>query len=280
MAYDLHTHTFASDGTGSPAKNVHLAKTAGLTGIAITDHDTTAGLEEALEAGRELGIDVVPGIEISSVANGQDIHVLGYFIPLDDEIFLKRLEELRNARQLRNELILEKLKTLGINITMEEVSRKKKEKTGNLGRPHIAEVLVDKGIVGGIQEAFDIYLGKGGKAYANIPRIHPKEAIDLIRSAGGVPILAHPGLYHDDPLVLDLIKSGLAGIEVRHSDHSPEDEQKYRLLAEKYDLIQTAGSDYHGERNGVVFHAPLGSRQCPDSVVERLRNLAASGAND
>lgn len=275
-AYDLHSHTTASDGTNAPAVNVALARDAGLSGLAITDHDTVAGIPEAFEEGRRIGIDVVPGVEISTVANGRDIHVLGYYIDIADETFLGRLAQQRNTRNLRNEMMLEKLCSLGLRITMEDVlehSRKKPGKDGTIGRPHIAEALVAKGYVADIAEAFDRYLGSGGTAYVNPPRIGPEEAIDWIRDAGGVPVLAHPGLYGEgaDALAQRLIRYGLGGIEAYHSDHAEETEAHYAELASRHGLIATGGSDFHGSRGGVIFHAPLGSRRVGYPVVERLQ---------
>lgn len=272
--YDLHSHTNASDGTNAPAANVKMAREAGLRGLAITDHDTVAGVAEAVEEGRRLGVDVVPGVEISTVSGGQDIHVLGYYIDTEQPLFRERLAELRRTRERRNEMILAKLGELGLPVTIDEVleqSRKKPGKDETVGRPHIAAVLVAKGYVADIGEAFDRFLGKDAAAYVNPPRIRPEDAIDWIREAGGVPVIAHPGLYGDDALVQRLIEYGIAGIEAYHSDHSPDTEAHYAALAERHGLIATAGSDFHGSRGGVVFHAPLGARFADYEVVERLQ---------
>ena len=271
---DLHTHTTASDGTERPAANVQMAFDAGLGAIAITDHDTVSGVAEALLAGRELGIEVVPGVEISTVAGGQDIHVLGYYIDINNEQFLQRLASLRETRDTRNNMIIERLQQLGLDITMAEVLREVenvKSKGDTVGRPHIAAVLLNKGYVSSISEAFDRYLGTGAAAYANPPRIEPATAIGWIQEAGGKAVLAHPGIYHDDALVEAIIHQGLNGIEVFHSDHTPEDEAKYLSLAQRSGLLITAGSDFHGERGGVVFHAPIGSRRIGIDVLQRLK---------
>lgn len=272
--YDLHSHTTASDGTNAPAVNVRLAREAGLRGLAITDHDTTAGVAEALAEGRALGVEVVPGVEISTVAGGRDVHVLGYYVDTDDAQFGERLRQLRKTRELRNEMILAKLAELGLPVSMDEVleqARKKPGRDETVGRPHIAAVLVAKGCVADMAEAFDRYLGSGGAAYANPPRIRPEDAVDWIREAGGVPVLAHPGLYEDGALVERLIAYGIKGIEARHPDHSPETETHYEAVARRHGLIVTAGSDFHGSRGGVVFHAPLGSRYADSAVVARLQ---------
>ncbi|MEK3722080.1 PHP domain-containing protein [Paenibacillus sp. FSL H8-0034] len=274
MVYaDLHSHTLASDGMQPAAENVRLAVAAGLGAIAITDHDTVAGLQEAIAAGEQYGIQVVPGVEISTIAGGEDIHVLGYWMDYENELFLERLANLRSVRDKRNEMMLEKLNELGVPLTMEEVraslqASKKVDET--LGRPHIADAMLRKGHVGSIAEAFDRFLGKDGAAYVNPPRIEPATAIDWILDAGGVPVLAHPGLYGQDQLIGELVESGLAGIEVYHADHTVEQEQHYLSIAKQYQLIVTAGSDFHGERGGVVFHSPIGSKKIAISVVQQL----------
>lgn len=278
---DLHTHTCASDGVGAPGDNVRLAYEAGLRALAITDHDTVAGLEEALEAGRRLGVAVVPGVEISTVAAGKDIHVLGYYIRRDDPVLLERLRELRGVRQRRNDMLLERLGRLGLPLSMEEVLAHR-EGSGlekdTIGRPHIAMAMIAKGYVSSQKEAFQHYLGQGGAAYVNPPRIAPETAIQWIHEAGGAAVLAHPGLYGDDDLVEKLAASGLDGIEAYHSDHSEADAKRYADLAGRYGLAVTAGSDYHGERNGVVFHGPLGSRSAPLQVLEELQARAAAAS--
>lgn len=276
--YDLHTHTRASDGMNSPAENVRLAKEKGLTGLAITDHDTVAGLQEAIEEGEKQGIIVIPGVEISTRAGGKDIHVLGYFLNFKNSVLLERLEGLRATRDARNELIIRKLQDLGIEITLDEVLAgldRTLRDDESLGRPHIADALVRKGYAADLRDAFDRYLGEGKPGYASLPRIAPEEAIDWIRDAGGVPVLAHPGLYGDDDLVSTILERGRpAGVEVYHSDHGPEDVERYLLLAERYGLIPTGGSDYHGVRQGVVFHGDLGSRHVSDKCVGLLKETA------
>ncbi|GAA4871017.1 PHP domain-containing protein [Paenibacillus vulneris] len=279
---DLHTHTLASDGTQSASENVRLACEAGMGAVAVTDHDTVAGIEEALEAGSRLGIIVVPGVEISTMSKGQDIHVLGYFINHRDPLLLERLGEIRQVRDRRNEMMIARLNELGMEITMDDVKAsliQSKKQDETIGRPHIADALVRKGYAASMTEAFDRYLGKDGAAYVNPPRIGPAAAIQWILESGGVPVLAHPGLYDQDELIGELAAQGLAGLEVYHSDHTPEQEAHYKQLAEQYHLIMTAGSDFHGERNGVVFHAPIGSRQISVEVIEQLRQ-ARRNANE
>lgn len=273
---DLHTHTNRSDGMRSPKEQVLLAHQIGLAGVAITDHDTIAGWDEAIMTGKELGLKVVPGVEISSIWEGKDIHVLGYYVSANDHGFLKKLEELRTVRSRRNRLVIERLNQIGIHISIDEVNARKKDQQTNIGRPHIAEVLMEKGVVSSLKEAFDQYLGREGKAYVNVPRISPQEAVQLIKSAGGVAVLAHPGLYEEDHLIDELVELGLDGIEAYHADHTPEDEQKYEAIGKRYNLFITGGSDYHGERNGEVYHAPLGSKGVPLSTVEQIEERAGN----
>ena len=259
----------------SPSDNVRQAFHAGLAAIAITDHDTIAGIEEATTEGARLGIEVVPGVEISTVESGVDVHILGYYINYKDTELLDRLEKLRGSRNVRNAMIVDKLKVLGIPITMDDViqsSANKKTKNQSIGRPHIADVLLKLGVVSSMKEAFDLYLGQGASAYVTTPRLQPAEAITLIRKAGGKAVLAHPGIYRNPAIVKDVIEHGLDGIEVYHSDHSQEDELFYAELATRNGLIITAGSDFHGERNGVIFHGGIGSKLIDAKVLDELKS--------
>ncbi|CAM3352178.1 PHP domain-containing protein [Marinicrinis lubricantis] len=273
---DLHSHSTASDGTEAPKDNVRMAQEAGLTAVAITDHDTVAGVREALAEGRERGIEVVPGVEISTVMGGIDIHVLGYFIDTENDLLLERLDSLRKARYRRNLKIIENLNRLGINIRLEDVTERaaKNGKDETVGRPHIADVLVDRGIVDSMQEAFEVYLDRKGKAYAQVERIRPETAVQWIREAGGAAVLAHPGIYHNDEIVQEIIVSGIDGIEAYHSDHSVQDEERYLRLAHEHKLIVTAGSDFHGTRQGNVFHGALGSKRIDMKAVHALKGLS------
>ncbi|NBD26423.1 PHP domain-containing protein [Paenibacillus glycinis] len=270
---DLHTHTTASDGLQRPADNVAMAKSRGLAAIAITDHDTVDGIAEALEAGERLGITVVPGVEISTVAEGIDIHILGYYMAWDNAEWRGKLSRLQGSRELRNEMIIGKLNELGLAISWEEVLEEAKAQGkdgGSMGRPHIAAVLVKKAYAASMQEAFDRYLGQDGAAYANPPRLHPFEALEWIREAGGTGVIAHPGLYRNDELVKAIIAKGAQGIEVYHPDHDEADEARYLKLAREHGLIVTGGSDFHGERQGVVFHGEIGSRSVDITALEQL----------
>ncbi|MBJ6363294.1 PHP domain-containing protein [Paenibacillus sp. GCM10012307] len=270
---DLHAHTTVSDGTRTPAEVVQLAAEKGLAAVAITDHDTMGGVEEALAEGARLNITVVPGIEISTSASGKDIHILGYYADWRDAKWQQRLELLGTGRGRRNEQIVEALRKHGIPITMNEViaAAGRMEGRKSIGRPHIAAVLVGKGVVSTISEAFEQWIGSGKPGYANLPKVSPFEAVEWIREAGGTSVIAHPGLYHDDKLVEEIILHGVNGIEVFHSDHTAEDEARYAALARRYGLLETAGSDYHGERQGVVFHGDLGSRTVDVKLLEQLQ---------
>ncbi|OKP92017.1 phosphatase [Paenibacillus helianthi] len=272
---DLHTHTLSSDGMQPPAENVRLAYEKGLAAVAITDHDTVAGVAEALEAGRKCGITVVPGVEISTRAGGKEIHVLGYFMDTEQELFLSRLAEQRDTRAQRNEAIIAKLQGLGIDITLDQVTAgigRELKPDESVGRPHIADALVRLGAASDMRDAFDKYLAEGAAAYVSPPRITPELACDWIAEAGGAAVLAHPGIYGDDELVRGIIeRSALRGIEVYHSDHGPADEERYLALAEEYGLLVTGGSDFHGARQGVVFHGEIGSVSVPVAVLERLK---------
>ncbi|MBE9912673.1 PHP domain-containing protein [Paenibacillus donghaensis] len=277
---DLHTHTQASDGMQSPADNVQLAYAKGLAAVAITDHDTVAGVAEAMAEGERCGVNVVPGVEISTRAGGKDIHVLGYYVNCSDRAFLKRLADLRNTREQRNVKMIAKLQELGVNITLEEVISglgRELRPDESVGRPHMADVLVRKGYARDMRDAFDRYLGENAPAFVSVPRISPQDACLWIREAGGVPVLAHPGIYGDDDLVRKILEEAQpAGIEVFHSDHGMEEEKRYQAMADEYRLIVTGGSDFHGARQGVVFHGDIGSRSVPVSVLDQLKKASAN----
>ncbi|MDN5364383.1 MAG: 3,5-nucleoside bisphosphate phosphatase [Eubacteriales bacterium] len=241
---DLHTHSTASDGADTPAQIVEKAAAIGLKAVGITDHDAVDGLAEALQRGKELGIEVVPGVEINTDYEGQEVHILGYYIDFQHPSLLATLEDMRRFRRQRIESMVGKLRALGLDIHIDEV----KEVAGEaaMGRPHLARVMMEKGYVNSVTEAFERYIGLGRLAY--VPRTHltPFAAVEIVRKAGGIPVLAHPGLVGRDELIPRLISVGLMGLEVWHSDHTAEDANRYLALAEKLDLLVTGGSDYHG----------------------------------
>lgn len=275
---DLHTHSTASDGMQTPAENVRLARSIGLGALAVTDHDTVAGVAEAMREGEALGVTVIPGVEISTRAGGKDIHVLGYYVDDRDPLLLERLSGLRNTRDARNEAITAKLRNLGIGITMDAVigGMGRPLKQGeSVGRPHIADELVRLGAASDMREAFDRYLAEGAAAFVLPPRIPPEEACRWIAEAGGAAVLAHPGLYGDDALVRTILEQGIfAGLEVYHSDHDQDASGRYKALAEELGLIATGGSDFHGERGGAVFHGNLGSVTAGMERAVQLRKAA------
>ncbi len=261
---DLHAHSTASDGSYRPAELVRLAKKAGLKAMALTDHDTTDGLAEALAAGAELGVEVIPGIEISAQFTDDTMHILGYFLDFASGKLAERLAVLKQARKERNPKIVAKLNALGVSITMEQVERL--SGGGQVGRPHIARALLESGYVKTLQQAFDIYLKNGGKAYVEKYRFPPAEAMDMIREAGGVPVLAHPftlalGSARALKEVLqDLKAQGLAGVEIFYADHTPEQEALYLKLARELGLLVTGGSDFHGDNKPEVTLGQIRSR--------------------
>lgn len=271
---DLHTHTTASDGRYSPAEVVRMAKDAGLDGIAITDHDTVAGLDDALEAGARYDIRVLAGVEISTMAEGREIHILGYGMNSGDPQFLERLASLREARDRRNDRMIARLNELGVPITMEEVREAaavSPREGGTIGRPHIAEVLVRKGFATDFRDAFNRYLKQGAAAYVQVQRIHPAEAVRWIHEAGGTAVIAHPGLYGRDHLVEELLEGGADGVEAFHSDHDDEQERHYRAMAESRGKLVTGGSDFHGfSSNGKLYHGPIGNRNVDIAVMDQL----------
>jgi len=243
---DLHSHTNESDGTFSPAELIAEAQRVGVRTLAITDHDTFAGYDQAVQFSREAGVDLICGIELSTKWNGTSVHLLGYFFdPTEMSAFRKWILELQVSRRDRNRRLIEKLREVGVDITMEEVDERGR---GMTGRPHFARVLMDKGYVSTIQQAFDVYLADSGKAY--VDRMEPQfaEAVRMIREAGGITSMAHPVRWNGDfaAALPALCKTGLHAIEAYHSDHSPEQREQFLFLARQYGLLVTGGSDFHG----------------------------------
>ena len=252
---DLHIHTTASDGTLSPAEVISLAHELKLKAIAITDHDTLAGSKEALQAGMPPALDFLTGVEISAgsppfYGGSGSFHLLGYSIRLDDPALNQALEKLQQARKNRNPAIIKRLNDLGISITLDEARQEAGE--GQLGRPHIGQLLVKKEVVKSMDEAFNQYLGTDGSAYVDKFRIECHKAIDLILAAGGIPVLAHPGLLNCktsdqfDELLTGLKEMGIQGVEVYYSEHTPQQTRLFAELAQRHDLLMTGGTDFHG----------------------------------
>jgi len=246
---DLHTHSTASDGKLTPAELMRHAKAVGIEVIALTDHDTLSGLKEASEEAARVGIEFIPGIEISAEYNPGTLHMLGYFVDPSDTELEETLSWLRGGRDERNHIILAKLAELGCPLEWEEVAALAGGES--MGRPHIATAMVNRGYVATFKDAFDRYLGKGAAAYTDRVKMTPEIAIERIRSAGGLPVLAHPqtlSLTEVDlaELVGRLSAMGLAGIEAYYYSHSDEETALYILLAGKYGLVLTGGTDFHG----------------------------------
>jgi len=276
MGYiDLHLHTTASDGVRSPSEIVNYAKAKGLQAIAVTDHDTIEGLEEALAEGQRIGFEVIPGIEISAEHSPGSMHLLGYFLDIHHPLLNEKLAYLQKARAERNPKIVENLNRLGVKISYDEVIRA--SGGGQVGRPHFAQVLQEKGYVRTFQEAFDRFLKKGASAYVDKVRFSSTEAIHFIREAGGVAVVAHPntlgvnGSKAFEALLLQLIREGLEGIEVHYPEHSPSETAHYKLLAEKHGLVITGGTDYHGiEGTDLDIGVGRGDMKLPYSILENL----------
>lgn len=288
---DLHCHTTVSDGGDPPAQLVGKAAERGLTAVAVTDHDNDSGCDEAAAAGRSLGIEVVRGAEISCDVEDLSrrgltptarptMHLLGYFIPEHGNPLSAGLAELQHARANRNRVIVERLNELGIPLTFEEVENEAGGPGSQIGRPHFAAVMVRHGAVPDYQTAFDDYLAKGAKAYVSRKLYKPVEAIELMLSAGVVPVLAHPFTLNLPPeglerFVRELSQAGLRGIECYHGDWSAREQEPLRALAMANGLLMTGGSDYHGHmrpdrdlgggRNGV---------EVPSTALEELREVA------
>jgi len=262
---DLHIHSTASDGEYAPAEIVEMACSLGLEVIAITDHDTVGGIDEAMGAAQRSGLEVIPGVEINAESKDQSIHILGYYIDHRNESLLAELTKLCYSREWRAHRVLEELAALRMPLKWDRLL----EIAGGslIGRPHIAEAMVEQGYVSTIREAFDDYLGRGRPGYVQRPRLAPEEAIELISSAGGVPVLAHPlGVL---PILPGLLSAGLAGLETYYSGYSVEDSRVIASEARRHGLITTGGSDYHGP--SVTPGIELGQVSVPAVVMKELR---------
>jgi predicted metal-dependent phosphoesterase TrpH len=264
---DLHIHTSASDGEYSPQFVVRAAKAQGFKAIAITDHDTLSGLEEAQETSREIGLELITGVEISTIWEEKEIHILGYLIEPNNLSLQHKLTEMKNSRRERIKKIVSQLQSLGYDIHLHEVTNI--AGSGAIGRPHIAKALMEKGYVGNIKEAFTKLLSPGCPAYIPRYKITPQEAINLILGAKGIPVLAHPGVNSADNVIPSLKDLGLLGIEVWHPEHNIQAVDKYYNLAKDMGLLMTGGSDWHGNNKDRDFS--LGSIKIDYSLVERLK---------
>ncbi len=246
---DLHVHSNASDGTFSPSQVVELAKNAGLDAFALTDHDTTVGVPEALEKGRDLNIEVIPGIEVSSSFDGTEIHILGLFVNSDDPVLAAMLEKMRISRDRRNEKMLENLAADGISFTKEEICGDNPDTI--ITRAHIAHALVAKGICSGMDQAFKKYLQYGGRYCPQKEHLSPEEVVKTLISNGAFVALAHPFQYKfgdkkTEELIAHMADLGMKGLEVYHSSNNKLESMKLQEMAVRHHLLPTGGSDFHG----------------------------------
>lgn len=273
---DLHVHSTASDGTFSPRELVKAASKCGLSAFALTDHDTVAGIDPAIEAGTAHNIEVIPGIEISTNYKDKEIHIVGIYINHHDENFIRGIGSEIERRNRRNSILIDKFNEHGFPISMDEMISTFPDSV--ITRAHFAAFMVKKGYVNSNKEAFDRYLGDGMSLYVPRERKSPGEAIELIRSAGGVPILAHPLLYHLTlgelrDLCSELIEYGLIGIETMYSTYKGFDEQNIRALAREMNLLESGGSDFHGaNKPHIRLGSGMGNLRINYSYLEKLRN--------
>lgn len=245
ISADLHIHSIYSDGKLTPEQIVNKAKEADLSAVSITDHDTIDGIQLAITASKKIGdIEVIPGVEISTEYQQDEVHILGYFIDYNSNYLKNILKNLQSKRKLRIRKIIKKLNDIGIYITLEEVC--KTSTSSSIGRPHIAEILKQKNYVKNISEAFDLYLGKGKKAYVPREKLSPCDAIKIIKNSKGIPVLAHPGHLERPEVINKLVMYGIEGLEVYHKDHNKEQTLFYSQFAKKNELLITGGSDCHG----------------------------------
>jgi predicted metal-dependent phosphoesterase TrpH len=271
---DLHIHSSASDGRLSPEEVVQESARRGLAVIALTDHDTVSGVAPALAAARVFPeLTVIPGVELSTDVPQGEVHILGYFIDYTDRELLARLERMRNSRRERAQAMIAKLRDLGVIIDWSRVQEVAGE--GSVGRPHLAQAMLEKGYVASLGEAFDSYLGRGGPAYVERRKLTPAAAVELVLRVKGLPVLAHPLTVSDpEALVIELKAAGLVGIEAYYKDYSAADIGELLSLAERHHLVVTGGSDYHGLDN--ESEVMIGGAPVPLSAAEHLIALAPS----
>jgi predicted metal-dependent phosphoesterase TrpH len=263
---DLHIHTNKSDSTLSPEEVIKYAAQSGLNAIAITDHDSIDAIPLVEHYAEKYHIEVIPGVELSTDTNGDEVHILGYYVDYKNEWFLEKLKFFKDARIKRAQQIIEKLNELGFLISFEDVYNLSGE--GAVGRMHIARVMLAKQYVSSIGEAFNRFLAKGKRAYVKKYQISPKEAIDIIKKANGISVVAHPQIMNNDSLIPLMVKDGLDGIEVYHTDHTSEATKKYLDIAIKYNLLVTGGSDCHGVGKGKIL---MGTVKIPYDMVAKIK---------
>ena len=272
MFADLHIHTTASDGTATPNEIVKKALNIGLQAIAISDHDTLEGVSQAQVSASSFKLEVLSGVEISTYFNGHEVHLLGYLINPEHDEFVTKLRELQGDRLERIKKVVAKLEELKVFISLERVLEL--SAGGSIGRPHVAQALVERGYVKTLQEAFSIYIGQNKPAFIPREKLTPIDAIRLVRKARGVPVLAHPGMSKIDNYLPELIDAGLKGLEVWHRKHNSLLTEHYFKLTQKHKLIPTGGSDYHGVQHDTCN--VLGSAVAPYESVRLLKEVAGT----
>jgi predicted metal-dependent phosphoesterase TrpH len=265
---DLHIHTIHSDGSSTVKEVLEAAAHKGLAAIAITDHDCVDAYPEALERGTQLGIEVIPGLELSSEIEGTDLHILGYFIDIANATLTRRLTEMKEARYVRARKIVENLNKDGIDLRFDTVLSI--AGVGAIGRPHIAAAMLREELVYSFREAFEKYLGYGLPAYVEKYRMHPREVFELIKQAGGIPVLAHPGVTKVDERIPEFIQDGVLGIETYHTEHSAAYQQNYIKIARKNGLAFTGGSDFHNSSHN---KSEIGVPRVPYGTVKSLKEV-------
>lgn len=265
---DLHMHTTYSDGAYTPAELVRKAYDAGLSVISLTDHDSTNGIKEAIIYGKELGIEVITGLEISTDVDDKEIHLLAYFIDIENEELKKYLSFFRDERFHRAKRMVQKLRNLGMAITLDDVLAR--ANNSSIGRPHIAYAMVDLGIIGNYFEAFEKYIGDNCPAFERKIHVSPQSALKLISDSGGLSFIAHPG-YMKEHLLLNLIKAGIDGIEVIHPSHNDNQISFYRGIVNQYCLLESGGSDFHGGKK--ADEQNLGRFCLSPNHLEAMRNM-------
>ena len=274
---DLHMHSTASDGSRSPSDVVRAAKRAELVAIALTDHDTVAGLAEARAAGAELGVRIVNGVELSAVEGDSETHLLGLHLS-DTSVLERGLTELREMRGRRAARIVELLQAQGVQVTFDDVLMQ--AGVGAIGRPHVARALVADGWAVDVRDAFDRYLAAGRPAYVAKDQLGMRDAIAMVHAAGGLAVLAHPGASATRERLEALVALGMDGVEVKHPSHSPQDTARIRTLAEQLGLLPSGGSDWHGAPDGPrtigMMHVPIEWLTRQDERIEALRRVPAA----
>lgn len=265
---DLHIHSTFSDGTCSIPELIQAALERNLRAIAITDHDCIDGISRADEIGRAQGIEVIPGVELSCEIDGKDIHVLGYMLDIENTGLIHKLHEMKQARYARAEKMIRNLNRQGVDLRFDTVLKIAGE--GAIGRPHIAAAMLKEELIYSFREAFDKYIGYDSPAYVEKMTLHPREVFQIILDAGGIPVLAHPGVTGIDERIPEFSRMGLRGIEAYHSEHPPPVQKYYADYARRHGLLVTGGSDFHSTNQ---TRAEIGSPSVPYGVVEALRSM-------